>query len=230
MDGLFIIVALLVGVLAGWQAVSWFNRRKRLLGGKDVAQESQVLLERIEKVFKLVLAEGYFTEIYDHKTKKAFLGIFKTNSKALVIAKAKVSVGYDFAKMRFRRDYPRRVLVVEHFAEPEILATDTDYKFYDINQGLLNKFDNEDYTAIVAEAKKLMQEKARESDLPQLALGQIQLMMQQLCAAIGWQLEMQSLLTPVEKSPSSKFSPPLSSAPQPLHVPEPLRAPDNSEP
>jgi hypothetical protein len=115
-----------------------------------------------------------------------------------VVAKAKVSVGYNFAKMRFRRDHNSRTLVIEQFAEPEIISIDTDYKFYDINQGILNKFDNEDYTEILAEAKKLMQEKAQESDLPQIAQKQIQLMMQQLCASVGWQLEHEKVLEPLK--------------------------------
>lgn len=198
MDALLFVVAAALGAVAAWQGFSWYYR-KRLQGQvQDVASEAQVLLERIEKVFKVVLAEGYFTEIYDHNTKRAFLGIFKTNSKALVIAKAKVSVGYDFGKMRWRRDFAHKALIIEHFSEPEIIATDTDYKFYDINQGLLNKFDNEDYTAILAEAKKLMQDKAMESDLPQIAQAQIQLMMQQLCASMGWRLEQESLLMPLK--------------------------------
>ena len=198
MDALLFILAAALGAVAAWQGFSWYYRKHLKAPGQDVASEAQVLLERIEKVFKVVLAEGYFTEIYDHNTKRAFLGIFKTNSKALVIAKAKVSVGYDFSKMRFRRDFAKRALIIEHFSEPEIIATDTDYKFYDINQGLLNKFDNEDYTAILAEAKKLMQDKAMDSDLPQIAQAQIQLMMQQLCASMGWRLEQESLLMPLK--------------------------------
>lgn len=198
MDILVFILAMLIGGVAAWQAFTWYYAKKFKSPKHDVATESHVLLERIEKVFKVVLAEGYFTEIYDHNTKKDFLGIFKTNSKALVVAKAKVSVGYNFAKMRFRRDHSSRTLVIEQFAEPEIISIDTDYKFYDINQGILNKFDNEDYTEILAEAKKLMQEKAQESDLPQIAQKQIQLMMQQLCASVGWQLEHEKVLEPLK--------------------------------
>ena len=189
MDALLLIAAALVGALASWQGLRWYYRQ-RLMGDKrDLTAESQVLLERIEKVFKVVLAEGFFSEIYDHNAKRAFWGLFKTHSKALVVARAKVAIGYDFSKMRFRRDFSSRTLIVEYFAEPEIIATDTDYQFYDINQGLLNKFDNDDYTAILAEAKKLMQDKAMDSELPQIAQQQLHLMMQQLCATLGWQLE-----------------------------------------
>lgn len=197
MDVLVFILAMALGGLAAWQIFNWYYAKKFKAPKQDVATESFVLLERIEKVFKVVLAEGYFTEIYDHNTKKDFFGIFKTNSKALVVAKAKVSVGYDFAKMRFRRDHNTRTLVIEHFADPEIISIDTDYKFYDINQGILNKFDNEDYTAILVEAKKLMQDKAQASDLPEIAQKQVELMMQQLCASVGWQLEHEKVLEPL---------------------------------
>ncbi|MFC3115527.1 DUF4230 domain-containing protein [Cellvibrio fontiphilus] len=198
MDILVFILAAGIGGMAAWQAFKWRYAKKISAPKQDLAQESMVLLERIEKVFKVVLAEGYFTEIYDHKSKKDFFGLFKTNSKALVVAKAKVAVGYDFGKMRFRRDHASRTLVVEHFADPEIIAIDTDYTFYDINQGLLNKFDNEDYTEILAEAKKLMQEKAQASELPDIAQKQIELMMQQLCASVGWQLEHEKVLEPIK--------------------------------
>lgn len=207
MDVVLLIVAALFGALVSWRALAWYYRKRQPSAVRDVTSEARVLLERIEKVFKVVLAEGFFSEIYDHKTKRAFWGLIKTNSKALVVARAKVSVGYDFSKMRFRRDYERKTLVVEYFAEPEIIATDTDYKFYDINQGLLNKFDNEDYTAILAEAKKLMQDKAMESELPQIAQQQIQLMMQQLCAAIGWQLEPLVAPSPLPLSAAEAASP-----------------------
>lgn len=198
MDVLVFIIAMVLGGVAAWQICNWYYAKKFKTPKHDVATESLVLLERIEKVFKVIVAEGYFTEIYDHNTKKDFFGIFKTNSKALVVAKAKVSVGYDFAKMRFRRDHNSRTLVIEHFADPEIISIDTDYKFYDINQGILNKFDTEDYTAILAEAKKLMQEKAQESELPHIAQKQVQLMMQQLCASVGWQLEHEKILEPLK--------------------------------
>ena len=43
-----------------------------------------------------------------------------------------------------------------------------------------------------------MQDKAQESDLPQIAQKQVQLMMQQLCASAGWQLEQEKILEPLK--------------------------------
>jgi hypothetical protein len=189
MEFLLFIIALVVGSLASWQIFNWVYGKKIKDNSESIRVESHVLLERIEKVFKVVLAEGYFTEIYDHNSKKEFWGLFKSSNKALVVAKAKVSVGYDFSKMKFSRENTERKLVIEEFAPAEILSVDTDYKFYDLNQGLLSKFNNEDYTAILAEAKKMMQEKAQESDLPQIAANQVKVMMKQLAASMNWELD-----------------------------------------
>lgn len=200
MEFILFIVALVVGGLASWQIFNWMYGKKLKDNKESLRIESNILLERIEKVFKVVLAEGYFTEIYDHNSQKEFWGMFKSSNKALVVAKAKVSVGYDFSKMKFRKDNNERKLIVEEFAPAEILSVDTDYKFYDINQGILNKFNNEDYTAILAQAKKLMQEKAQESDLPQIAANQVKLMMNQLAASMNWEVDLKAIPGTTQKA------------------------------
>jgi hypothetical protein len=204
MEFVLFIIALIVGGLASWQVFNWMYGKKLKDNKESLRIESNILLERIEKVFKVVLAEGYFTEIYDHNSQKEFWGMFRSSNKALVIAKAKISVGYDFSKMRFRKENNERKLIIEEFAPAEILSVDTDYKFYDINQGILNKFNNEDYTAILAQAKKLMQEKAQESDLPQIAANQVKLMMTQLAASMNWELDLNAISGTIQKVIESK--------------------------
>lgn len=157
----------------------------------DTTKEATVLVERIEKVFKVVMAEGYFTEIYNYEHNKEFWHLFKDRKKALVIAKAKVLVGYDFGKMKIRTLGEERKMVIDFFPEPEVLSIDTDYKFYDIEQGWINRFQSEDYTTILTEAKQTMNEKALQSDLPRIANNQVQVMMYQLAAAMNWKIDMQ---------------------------------------
>ncbi len=199
MEFLLFVIAILIGALGSWLIFNW---KSKLFGKKksiNLKVESNVLLERIEKVFKVVLAEGYFTEIYDHNSRRDFWGLFEANKKALVVAKAKVSIGYDFAKLVMERDEKNKKLVIESFPKPEVISIDTDYKFYDINQGWLHKFNTEDYTKILKDAKSLMREKALESDLPAHASRQIELMINQLAAGMGWEVENKAQL-PARKS------------------------------
>lgn len=189
MDSFLIyLLTLAVGAGGGW-GLYHFTRRRPVsaTSTKDVS----VLLERIEKVFKVVMSEGYFTEIYNYQNDKNIWQLFNDKKKALVIAKAKVLVGYDFAKMRYRVDENERKLIIEYFPEPEILSMDTDYKFYDIEQGWINRFQSEDYTNILTEAKQAMQEKALQSDLPRIATNQLQFMMIQLASVLNWKMDMQ---------------------------------------
>ena len=88
MEFLLFLVAIAIGGIAAWQIFNWMYGKKLRDNKEELRQESTLLLERIEKVFKVVMAEGYFTEIYDHSSKKEFMGFFKVNKKALVVSRA----------------------------------------------------------------------------------------------------------------------------------------------
>lgn len=186
---LFFIFSLFAGALLGAGIYYFFSNRNA--GKSSTKMEATVLVERIEKVFKVVMAEGYFTEIYNYQNDKSIWNLINDKKKALLIAKAKVLVGYDFSKMRYHISEIDKKIVVDFFPEPEVLSMDTDYKFYDIEQGWLNRFQTDDYTSILNEAKQTMNEKALQSDLPRIATNQVQLMMFQLAATMNWKIDMQ---------------------------------------
>ncbi|HEY0108973.1 MAG TPA: DUF4230 domain-containing protein [Fibrella sp.] len=187
---------LLAAGLAGGVGLTTLFRQKTAAPVTDVRHESTLLLDRIEKVFKVVMAEGYFSEIYNYQDQKKILYMFNDPKKAMIIAKSKVLVGFDFQKVRFRLPEAtegrpgNKTLIVEAFPEPEILSIDTDYKFYDIQAGILNHFDSETYTSILDDAKQAMQSRAMQSDLPRIANNQIQYMMYQLAGSMGWALQL----------------------------------------
>ena len=186
---LFFILSVMLGGSLGAGAYYFWSRRH--LAKSEPQKEATVLLERIEKVFKVVMAEGYFTEIYNYQHDKNIWNLIKDKKKALIIAKAKVLVGYDFGKLRYHIEGLEKKMVIDYFPEPEVLSMDTDYKFYDIEQGWLNRFQSDDYTSILNEAKQTMNEKALQSDLPRIATNQVQLMMFQLAATMNWKIDMQ---------------------------------------
>jgi len=186
---LFFILSVMLGGSLG--AGAYYFWSKRYLASAEPQKEATVLLERIEKVFKVVMAEGYFTEIYNYQHDKNIWNLIKDKKKALIIAKAKVLVGYDFGKLRYHIEGLEKKMVIDFFPEPEVLSMDTDYKFYDIEQGWINRFQSDDYTSILNDAKQTMNEKALQSDLPRIATNQVQLMMFQLAATMNWKIDMQ---------------------------------------
>jgi hypothetical protein len=113
------------------------------------------------------------------------------NKKALIVAKAKVLIGFNFAKVKTRWQKGIRMMIIEEFAELEILSTDSDYKFYDIDQELFNKFKNEEYTALLADAKQSMQTKAITSELPKIAKKQEIVMLSQVASSKSWNIDFQ---------------------------------------
>ncbi|MBC7893223.1 MAG: DUF4230 domain-containing protein [Sphingobacteriaceae bacterium] len=189
MELLTILLALLLGALGGYAGFSFFHRRRRNEQAL-IRTESTVLLERIEKVFKVVLAEGHFSEIYDHRSDKEFLWILKVPKKALIVARAKVLVGFDFGKVAWRWVEGERKVVIDDLPPPEILSMDSDYKFYDIDQdSLLNPFTSKDYTNLLTDAKQVMHTQAIASELPKIATRQLHLLIDQLALSMNWQVE-----------------------------------------
>ena len=185
----FFIISLFIGGGLGAAGYYFFSIRNAKI--PDTKLEATILIERIEKVFKVVMAEGYFTEIYNYQDEKSIWNLINDKKKALIIAKAKVLVGYDFGKMRYHISETDKKMIIDFFPEPEILSIDTDYKFYDIEQGWINRFQSDDYTAILNEAKQTMNEKALQSDLPRIATNQVQLMMFQLASTMNWKIDLQ---------------------------------------
>ena len=189
MDFLNTLLLLLVGSGAGYAIAN--SLRSKTPESPAVHTSATVLLERIEKVFKVVMAEGYFSEIYNYQDQRKIMYVLNDPKKAMVIAKSKVLVGFDFAKVRFRLpEAGEQTLVIESFPAPEVLSIDTDYQFYDIQSGYLNHFSSEDYTKILDEAKQVMNDRALQSDLPRIANNQIQYMMYQLAGSMGWSLQL----------------------------------------
>ncbi len=179
----------LLGGTAGFGIAYAFIKSRRSQD-RMLRSESVVLLERIEKVFKIVLAEGHFSEIHDYNDRRdLFLGLKAGSKKALIVTRAKVLVGYDFMKVRMHWVEGQRHIRVEALPEPEILSIDSDYTIYDIDQGMFNRFNKEEYTKLFSDAKQVIHNKAVASELPAVAEKQVKLLLSQLAITSGWTIE-----------------------------------------
>jgi len=175
--------------LGVWLTLTYYSQQK-----VPAEEQSQVLLEKIKSVAKLVTVEGYFSEIYNYKDYWKYDLPF-LRKKALLRVKARVSVGYDLSKMKIEALPEKKVVAISHIPDPEILSIDHDIDYYDIQEGIFNSFSAKDYTELNANAKNFIRARALESDLFLAAeeqSNQLQDMIRFMVEAAGWQLEFKS--------------------------------------
>jgi len=162
-----------------------------------VEEESEVLLERINTVTKLITVEGEFSEIYDYKDYwKYDLSPFR--KKALVRINGKVSVGHNLNNIKIESFPDQKRMVIRNLPSPTILAIDHKISYYDITQGSFNAFTPKDYNKINENAKELIRKKAEESVLMKTAEAQgVQLleMVRFMAEQMGWTVEIERAAT-----------------------------------
>ncbi len=150
-----LVVALILGVyLANWWYRDNMPQRK---------EESQVLLEHIKNVTKLITVEGYFSEIYSEEDTKNYY-LFSSTKRVLIKVKAKVSAGYDLSNMKIDADAATKTLRISNIPEPTIIAVEPEISYYDIANGVFNTFTTEDYTRLNKKAVDTIRTQASQSN------------------------------------------------------------------
>ncbi len=153
---------------------------------------TEVLLERVRKVAKLVTVEGEFSEIYTHKDYYYF-DFWPLQKKALLKVKARVLVGFDLEKMTFQTYPEEKRLVISELPEPEILSIEPEITYYDMHQGTFNSFDEKDLTSLNKKAVDFIKDKAEQSEtLKETAVKQgydILKLIEVLARDAGWEVE-----------------------------------------
>ena len=188
--------------LIGGAIISYFIFQKFTSASRKNLTEKQsvILLDKIKKVSKLITVEGEFAEIYHHEnTKEKFLGLFSSKKKAIILINAKTHIGFDFRKIKMQSDTKKKTIYLSEFPQPEVLSIEPNIRFYDIQNGLLNKFNSEDLTKVNQEAKEHILQKIPESNLMQTANKEALeaiLLMQNLVETIGWKLDYSALEIP----------------------------------
>jgi hypothetical protein len=190
-------IAFFIGLIAIVLLVFFGTRYWYTKNSITVEEESEILLERINTVTKLITIEGEFSEIYDYKDYwKYDLSPFR--KKALVRINGKVSVGHNLNNINIEAFPEQKHIVISNVPGPEILSVDHKISYYDITQGTFNSFSPKDYNKINDNAKELIRRKAEESILMKTAEEQgVQLleMIRFMTEQMGWNLEIEQTNT-----------------------------------
>ena len=193
------IYKILIGLLLVLAAliIGWYVGKTSGWGVHKQQESSTIVLEQMRRVVKLITVEGYVTEVLTHNDYNTYF-VPLLSKKALVKAQAKVSVGYDFEKIGIDIDSTRGTIKIINWPAPEILSIDHDFSYYDISEGLFNKFTEADHNQIQAKAKEYLRTKALEGPLMQEAEAQKEEIIQMLTLMIqsmGYNLETEDIHT-----------------------------------
>lgn len=212
---IFIAIAFAAGFLIAKQFFS-----PTTTTSKEVS--SKVLLNKIDKVSKLITIEGNFTEHLDETNKKEvtlylpFPTYWNFNKQAIIEVSGNVMVGYNLQEMSIAVDSTHKIITLSNLPSPQIMAIDHDIKYKFLEESFFNSFTPDDYTALNKNAKAILRQAAIDAHLLEKAQeqgNQIIDAIQFITQAAGWKLEIIDT-----NSPSS---PPLgqkSSSPQLQHI------------
>jgi hypothetical protein len=195
MDNLiFMFLGIIFGGLIMYVIYTFFSKnRSREL----IEKQSVVLLEKVRNVCKLIMVEGEFAEIYNHKNNKEyFFGLLSSEKKALLQVNAKVHIGFDLKKIEIIPDNNNKTIILKKFPQPEVLAFENNYQIYDMDEGIFNKFTTEEITNFQIDSKQFILDKIPDSTLMESAkkeaLTAVSLM-QNIVETIGWKLDYSAL-------------------------------------
>ncbi len=187
----FVLVLLLIVFGSGIYVARWWWQQQQQL---KVQEQSDVLLEKVRAVAKLITVEGQFSELYSYKEIWGY-DWSPFRKKALLRIQATVQVGYDLEKMHIEMQPDKRTIIISNLPEPEILSIDHTIDYYDIQEGTFNYFTPEDYSKLNARAKEFIRQKALQSNLLELAVRQGNEMLELIefmAESAGWKVQYQS--------------------------------------
>lgn len=138
------LVLVLVSIVLGALVYHQYQKRS---GGEDERISTELVLDNIKSVSKLVTTEAEFTEVFSYKkSKDFFLNTIPLSKKAIVVVKAKVLNTYDLTKMKYEVDSVNMRVIIkqlpsaEYVIEPNIEYIDLqDYQIYSFNKDDFNK-------------------------------------------------------------------------------------------
>lgn len=185
----FIVAALILGGV--WY---WVEKKE----DKDqIREESSLIQEQIVQVGKLIVTEGYFSQVFTFKNSQSmFLDMIKLDKKALVVANAKATVEYDLRKLETEVDLESKTVRITKIPDP-VINIYPEIEYYDVTQDYFNQFGANDYNKIKSTVTDRLRQKIEKSDLKKDSRDRLMselVSIYQLTNTMGWTLMYQEIV------------------------------------
>ena len=103
-----LLLGLLIGIGAAFLLQYFFKKEQ---DHSSLTEDSALIVQQINNVGKLVVTEGYFSEIMTYQdAKKYFNNWVSFDKKALVVVNAEATISYDLHQLRYEIDEAHKVV------------------------------------------------------------------------------------------------------------------------
>ena len=133
--------------------------------------ETDLILERIRDVCKMVTVEGDVMELYN-ETQTRYVTMylplptqFSFDKQATVQVQGTVLVGYDLEGLNTVISEEDRTVTISNLPEPSVLAVEHQLEFRNMEESWFNSFGPADLTELSNNAREALRSKALESEL-----------------------------------------------------------------
>ncbi len=171
-------------------AVWFFVDKKK--DKEEIKADSALIQQQILSVGKLIVTEGYYSQVFTFKnSQNLFMNLWTTDKKALVVVNAKATVEYDLRKLETEVDEVNKTVILKTIPEP-IVNVYPEIEYYDVTQDYFNKFEAKDYNKIKNSVTSRIREKIEASGLKDDARERLMselLNIYVLTKSMGWTLQ-----------------------------------------
>lgn len=131
----------------------------------EIKADSALIQQQILNVGKLIVTEGYYSQVFTFKnSQNLFMDMITSDKKALVVVNAKATVEYDLRKLETEINEAGKTIILKSIPEP-VINVYPEIEYYDVTQDYFNKFEAKDYNKIKTSVTARIREKVEASGL-----------------------------------------------------------------
>ena len=188
-----LLLGLVIGIIAVFVLQYFFKKEK---DESVLTENSALIAQEIKNVGKLVVTEGYFSEVMTYQdAKKYFNNWVSFDKKAL---NAEATIAYDLHQLRYEIDEANKVVRLLYIPEAE-LKIYPKVQYYNLEESSFNPFTAEDHNKIQKRVTDLITKKIDQSSFRSNAQNRLLTELSKLLIlthSMGWRLEYTD--TPIE--------------------------------
>lgn len=145
--------------------LSFLLFKNSLLTKKDNSKvDSTIVVQKIQKVLKLVTVEGHFSELMNYADFD-YIDFPGFRKDAIVQVDAVVSIGYNLDSLKISTNEEKKTITIQNMPKPSIIAIDSDVKFKNLSSGLFTSFNEQELTKLNTLGKEKIRQKALQGEL-----------------------------------------------------------------